>query len=207
MDEDTIKKIASFYDTRYDEFGNTIKSVGWGNKETQELRFKVLSEIGDLEGTSVCDLGSGFGDMYHYLTGHFKGVQYTGIDISERLLSQARLSCPQGNFVYRDILSKPLNREYDYILCSGALNLKIEDHEQFVEQMLTIMFQGCRRGVAINFLSTYVDFQVERNFHFSPEKALTLGKKLTRYVALRHEYPLYEFTLYLYREPQSCNAS
>jgi hypothetical protein len=57
------------------------------------------------------------------------------------------------------------------------------------------------KGVAVNFLSSYVDYELDRNFHFAPEKAFSLAKKLTRFVTLRHDYPLYEFTLYLYHTP------
>ena len=61
------KAIVDFYEARLDEFGYDVRSVGWGNKGSQDLRFKILSDIGDLTNNSVCDLGCGFGDLYLYL--------------------------------------------------------------------------------------------------------------------------------------------
>ncbi len=39
----------------------------WSTKEMQELRFKVLADIGIQSGDSVLDVGCGFGDLLGYL--------------------------------------------------------------------------------------------------------------------------------------------
>ena len=92
-------------------------------------------------------------------------------------------------------------RKFDYVLSSGALSFKMDNHEEYIGKMLGKMMEISLKGVAVNFLSSYVDYQLEKNFHFSPEKAFSLAKNLTKYVSIRHDYPLYEFTLYLYRKP------
>ena len=37
-----------FYDNRVSIHGTSYKSLNWGSKESQNLRFKILTTIGDL---------------------------------------------------------------------------------------------------------------------------------------------------------------
>lgn len=194
------KRLLDLYENRYDKFGYDIKTVGWGNIESQRVRFKILSDIADLSGCSICDLGCGFGDLYSYLIERFKNVDYLGIDLSEKLIHEARIRYPEAFFKVNDILKSPLKKRFDYVLSSGALSFKVDNHEKYVKRMLEAMMTISRKGVAVNFLSSYVDYKVAKNFHFSPEKAFKLGYKLTRFITIRHDYPLYEFTMYLYHQ-------
>ncbi len=192
-------QLIKFYGERYDQYGNNVKSVGWGDKESQALRFKILSEIGDLSNSSICDFGCGFGDLYDFLVKKFSNIHYTGIDISPKLIEEAKRQHPDLTFILGDILINPPVRTYDYILASGTLSFKMENHEAYVYDNLKALFEICEKGVAVNFLSSYVDYQLDKNFHFSPEDAFKMGRNLTRFVSVRHDYPLYEFTLYLYK--------
>lgn len=193
-----INSLKDFYNNRYDEYGNDLKSVGWGSMKSQKLRFKVLSEIADLNGAKICDVGCGFGDLYPYLNKRFKNIKYIGIDISEKLICQAQARYPGVHFLMEDILQSKREREFDYVFASGTLSYKMKKHLEYVEAMLTAMLKMAKKGVAVNFLSSYVDYRLDKNFHFAPKEALTMGKGLARYVTIRHDYPLYEFTMYLY---------
>ncbi len=201
MKFDDKQKLINLYEDRYDQFGYDVKSIGWGNIESQQLRFRILAEIADLSNCRICDFGCGFGDLYLYLTERFTNIDYVGIDLSVKLIEEAKRRYPQAAFEVRDILENPLKKKFDYMLASGTLSFKLKNHEKYVEKILTAMIKASKKGVGVNFLSSYVDYELEKNFHFSPEKAFTLAKKLTKYVTIRHDYPLYEFTLYLY---QSC---
>ena len=57
----------AFYFNNYQQFGYSVKSLGWGSTESQEKRFKALSEVGIDNGDRVLDVGCGFGDLYFYL--------------------------------------------------------------------------------------------------------------------------------------------
>ena len=197
------KALIQLYESRYIEMGYDVKTLGWGSLESQLLRFKVLSEIGDLSETSVCDIGCGFGDFYPYLLQSFRNVDYTGVDLGEKLIEEAGRRYPKAQFIVCDILQAPLNQTFDYVVCSGALNYRIEDNKSYILEMLEMMFKLSTRGVAVNFLSSYVDYKSGKNYHLSPETAFKMGQKLSRYVAIRHDYPLYEYTLYIYRNPIS----
>jgi len=192
------KRVIDFYDSRFDQFGNDVRSLGWGDVESQRLRFKILTQIADLSGRRICDLGCGFGDLSAYLREHFKDVDYLGVDLSSKLIGEARRRYPGIPFEVRDILEEPFQEKYDYVLSSGALSFKMKNHEHYIECMLNAMMAMSKKGVAVNFLSSYADYQLDKNFHLSPEKAIKIGRTLTPFITIRHDYPLYEFTMYLY---------
>lgn len=193
------KAVIRRYAERYKEFGYHYKTVGWGNRESQLLRFRILSEIGDLNGAEIVDVGCGFGDLYSYLTQRFCGIRYTGIDIVRELIQKGQGLYPKANFIVQDILKEDFKLEADFYLLSGALNIKLRENLKFTEAMIKKMFQCSRKGTGINFLSKYVDYEQEKDFHHSPQAVLTFAKGLTKFVTLRHDYPLWEFTVYLYK--------
>lgn len=197
--------ISNLYDARVGEDLPDYKKVGWGSKESQELRFQILSGIGLKENYSVLDVGCGLGDLFDFLTkGNPSLEQYLGIDISKNLLAEAEkryVNEPKAKFSLTDIedLTSKQN-SFDYVFMSGALNLKMkEDNWNYATEVVRSMFDICKVGLACNFLSSYVDYSHDKDFHYEPERMFSFARSLTKRVALRHDYPLYEFTLYLYK--------
>ena len=201
LSPEEISKIRHLYEERLKKFGHNPKSVGWGSTEDQLLRFKVLSEIGDLKNTSIIDIGCGLGDLYKFLKGCFDNISYLGIDISPKLIEKAReiYEAEGAEFLHVDILDDSFKREADYFLLSGALNFRVKDNLLLAKNVIKKMFLLARRGVACNFLSRYVDYETEKNFHYSPEEIFSISKKISKYLTIRHDYPLWEFTVYLYK--------
>ena len=55
----------------------TSGALGWKSDENQNIRFEILSQIGDMSGLSVLDLGCGHGDLCGYLGRKYSDiVQY-----------------------------------------------------------------------------------------------------------------------------------
>ncbi|MBU0679620.1 MAG: class I SAM-dependent methyltransferase [Verrucomicrobia bacterium] len=189
------------YNKRISEMGPTVQAIGWGDERQQKLRFAVLTAMGEMNGRSILDVGCGFGDMIDYLKNRGLDVEYTGVDINPAILEVARERHPDARFECRDIVTAPFDEQFDYVFQSGAFNHRVEDNREFVWSMMQEMYRLCRRGMAFNLLTSYVDYQDDSLFYFRPEDYLPLAKKLSRYVTLRHDYPLYEFTLQIFREP------
>jgi len=202
MQEKEKNALVKLYEERFKELGEDVRTLGWKNREEQTLRFKMLCEVGDLRNSSVCDVGCGFGDLLDYLRSTAGEVKYTGIDIVPSLLERARQKHPESSFYCLNLVEEPFEEEHDYFLLSGSLSYKIIDNLAFAERMIERMFRLARKGVAVNFLSTYVNFQHERNYHYAPEEMFRFAKRLSRWVRMRHDYPLWEFTLYLFKEAQ-----
>jgi len=197
---DETSDIIKLYHDRYEKDGYQVSTVGWKNIEEQILRFKILCDISDLTGASICDIGCGFGDLIPYLKRRFSDFTYVGVDISEKLIQKASQLHPGYSFRNIDILDSSFVDKFDYFLLSGALSYRIKDNMSLMQKMLSKMFLLSNKGVAVNFLSSYVNYQHIRNFHYEPEKVFSFSKSLTKSVTLRHDYPLWEFTVFLYRE-------
>lgn len=82
---------------------------------------------------------------------------------------------------------------------SGVLNHGLKDNEGTARALLKEMYRVCRLGVAFNLTTDYVDYRDEYLYYYSPEEVFSFCRSLSRFVTLRHDYPLYEFTVYIYR--------
>ena len=200
MDSEEKRRAISRYDQRLSELGPTVQALGWRDRPQQDLRFRVLADIDSLVGKSVLDVGCGYGDLLDYLVARGERPGYVGVDINSRLLDIARKRHPGVRFEQRDILLDVPSERFDYVVESGVLNHKSKDNETFARDLLTAMYGLCARGVAANMMGDYVDYQEERLHYYSPEAMFRFAKSLSQYVVLRQDYPLYEFTLYIYKQ-------
>lgn len=193
----TIKR----FEERFSQFGYSPKAMGWRDKKQQELRFKILVQIGGLNGSSILDVGCGFGDLYGYLRKKNLRVKYTGVDISPKLIEKAKQLYPGANFKVKDIISDSYHKRFDYIFASGMFNWRIGNNKRYTKDMVSKMFSLCRKGVAVNMMTTYVDYKDDYLYYYDPKEILDYCKSLSRFVAIRHDYPLYEFTVYILKKP------
>lgn len=71
--------------------------------------------------------------------------------------------------------------------------------------MLMKMFELCNKGVAANFVSSYVDFRNENLYYAKPEEIFSFCKTLSRRMVLRHDYMPFEFCIYIYKDDRINN--
>ena len=194
--EDIIKR----YTERFERLGHTVGALGSGTDEHQTIRYRVLSEIADLSGQHVLDVGCGFGGFFDYCRHYDQPLAYTGIDIVPALLDAARLKHPTGKFLEMDILESPDDLEFDFVVSSQGFNnrFKYSDNWKLMQEVIAKCFKIAGKGVAIDMMSSYVDFEEENLYYYNPGLVLDFAKKLTKRVTIRHDYPLFEFCLYMY---------
>jgi SAM-dependent methyltransferase len=203
MKTEDKENLLNLYQGRYAEIGHDVRTLGWHAREDQWLRFKILCDMADMSGASICDVGCGYGDLATYLSTRFQDVSYTGVDISPLFLNRAKELHPEHEFHNVDIVDQDFSLRADYFLLSGAMNFRVDDNMGLTTGMMRKMFELADQGIGINFLSTYVNYEKPHNFHHSPEEMFAFARTLTKWVTVRHDYPLWEFTLYLYKEPRA----
>ena len=189
---------AELYNKRFDDYGNDIKTVGWGSKKDQYLRFDVLFRNINPTGKKILDVGCGLGHIINYLDEKTLGnYDYTGIDIAEKLITEAKKNyqSKNRNFFVSDIFS--LEQNFDIIIMSGALSYKTDGIINYAYKSLKRMFELSNEHVCVNFLSKYVDFELDKNQHYFPEDIFKETKKYCKKINLINDYPLYEFTIQL----------
>ena len=205
--EAALDGVARLYGRSLGDHGLTSKGVGWKTEGEQLLRFEKLCAVldrrggdGGAQGVSVNDLGCGYGAMFRYLDGLLGArlAAYHGYDISDEMLSAARRSVadPRAEFVK----AGRAVREADYSFVSGTFNVKQGASDEvwaaYVREMILNLAAHSRRGFAFNVLSTYVDWKQENLYYADPLAFFDFCKReVSPYVALLHDYPLYEWTI------------
>ncbi len=194
--------VKGFFEARFDRYGDSHRTLDWSEKG-QRVRFRVLAEVGDLSGARVLDLGSGLGHLYEYLKARHPDVRYTGYDFSERFVKVARSKYPDATFEVHDVLRERIAGKFDFVLCSGIHNLETGSNDADMIRLLGKAWKATRKAVAFNMLSAQSDLVDSGRHHYNPSRMASAALRLTPYVVLRHDYLPHDFTLYLYREPQS----
>ena len=196
-------KAKDIWDGQVEKFGDSFKALAYGSKETQNRKFQILTEVGDLRNKSVLDVGCGFGDLYDFLNEKGIEVEYFGVDISPKMIDIARKKRPQLKFETYDILETSDKEKYDYVLSTGFNCFKTGNNEILEKLMIKRMFELCKVGVAVGLQSRYYpNYDPKGPGYCSPPEELFeyCMKDVTRWVSLRHDYMPHDFTLYLYRK-------
>jgi hypothetical protein len=202
-DEDK-KKTIDRYRKRFADFGYSQKSVGWGEKGKQELRFAVLADYWNLKGMRILDIGAGFGDLYKFLSPH--GIRaYHGIELVEDLAAKGRElfgQNPNFRLSVGDFSQLQLSEEYDICFVSGLFNFKLVNgnNYEFISDTMTKALGACKVGLAANFITDRVDYHEELIFNSKPEKILEIALGLSRNVLLRNDYFPFEFSIFINKD-------
>lgn len=187
-----------YYAARLRQFGyRDPRGLGWRSLESQQERFKILTEIGNLHNQSLLDEGCGVGDLYPFLRDQFPTVQYLGIDINPDAIAAAKEKYPDGDFEVGDFLE--YSGEYvDYVFSSGALTFRIDNYEEVYKDQIRKMYEISRIGVAFNVLDSRVILEDDEYVGYDPTEMYQFCHTLTPKIVLRHDYSDEDFTLYLY---------
>ena len=200
--------------------GATPLGVDWPNGRDLAERFNVQLQIlsavpAGAAPPTLLDLGCGPGLLLDYLvaTGRQNAVDYRGIDISPAMIALGRERWPGKPFEARDIITHPLPPEsVDVVIMNGVLTerqgIPKEQMVAMAEALLGAAFRAARYGVAFNAMSRHVDWERDDLFHWGfDEAAAFLRRDLTRHIAFRADYGLYEFTAFAWRHAQRSPVS
>ena len=184
--------------------GDSPEASQYSNRETQEKRFEILVQIGDLEGKKILDFGCGTGHLATYLKKQGIKSIYTGVDIVEELFQIARQKHPEHTFCRFSDIS---NEKFDYVIISGVFNNKIDDNRSFYRNTIQQCFSLSLKGLAFNMMSFYVDFFDPELFYEKPEVVFKFIKQnISPYITIRNDYQIkdgvipFEFATYVYKK-------
>ena len=180
------------------------------SKEHAELRYRVMLDvIRDPRDEEVTLLDFGCGPSYlldYMLEQRIAGVKYSGLDLSPKFLALSRSKHPSVTYYELDVLEDPqLLPEFDYIIINSVFTYKgmLSHHEMLAywQDVLRILFTKARRAIAFDVISTQVDWERDDLFHLPlGELASFLDSHLSRHFTVRHDYGMFEYTAYVYRE-------
>jgi len=197
-DTKVFKKISIYYDQLVNQYGHSPQACDYGNPLSQQTKFRTLSEVMDLTGKTVHDVGCGMGDFADYLTGRFRDVTYSGIDISPKMVETARQAHPSLNIRLGNIIKDDVGR-FDVITANGIFYLLGTEAPALMKKIVARMYTMSLQAVAFNSLSSWAQDKKEGEFYADPLETTEFCRKLTPWVVLRHDYHHRDFTVYLYR--------
>jgi len=198
------RSVVSHYEARLREHGATARGMDWKDEESQRLRFSMLCGVADLSGRSVYEVGTGAAHLCTYLQQEHNTAIYSGCDLSAEMVEAARGLHPGAEIELRDILlDRPAHR-YDFVMSSGVFHVKLAtadaEWRDYTFDVIRQMYAMCNVAIAFNLMTDQVDFRADELFYAHPGETLDFCRReLSRFVTLHHDYPLYEFTTYVYR--------
>ncbi len=208
-----MNDLTKHYQELFSKYGDDSRALQHADEESQTNRFKeLLKEIPQDKKASFIDFGCGLGHLANYLDEKELISDYHGIDIVPEFIEHAAKKFSQKeniNFHLLNILKdEPQFSPVDYVLVSGTYNNKMDNNEEFLFSSLEKLFKLTKKTMAINLLSSYVDYKDDSLFYIDPKEVFDFAKKLTPLVTLRHDYSLkegsfpYEYTVHFHKRGQ-----
>ena len=201
-----LAKIDAYYSGKLRDFGPTPRGVDWNSEQSQRLRFEQLDRLLPQDETfTLLDYGCGYGAFLDFLRARNAAAIYTGFDVSQSMIETARTlhgAADRAEFTANETEL----REVDYVVASGIFSVKMdvatEDWERYVLATIERMDALGRKGFAFNLLTSYSDPERMRPdlYYARPDRYFDVCEGYSRWVALLHDYQLYEFTL-IVRKP------
>ena len=190
-------------------YGDSYSGIGRFKEEQALLSYQTMLDLThpnrDKEIT-LLDFGCGLSHFYAYIKeSGLNNIRYHGLDISEEFLAVSRQKYPGNQYYQINVLEDDSKLpQFDYIIMNGIFtqkcDLSYDAMWEYFTALLSRVFNHSRIALAFNVHSKIVDWEREDLFHvpFDP-LAKFLSNYLTRNFTIRHDYRLYEYTVYVYR--------
>lgn len=206
MSDRLHRQVREYYEGKLKAHGTTPPGVDWNSQASQELRFEQLSALwADELQASILDFGCGYGAMLPWLRARGHTGPYVGFDLSPEMIRVARAAA-SGLHNWTFTTDRSTLGPADFVVASGIFNVKLETPEREWHHYLLATIDDlatlCRRGFAFNALTSYSDVDRRRaDLYYADGLELFdyCKQRHSRFVALLHDYPLYEFTLLVRR--------
>lgn len=203
------QSIVEFCERRLAEYGDSAAGVGW-NAEDADIRYRVMLElIRDARPCSMLDFGCGVSHLLEYIRRNsIEGIDYHGLDVSQPFIELSRRKFPGTTYYSIDLLhgdAAALPR-FDYVVMNGIFTYKGDmPHARmfdYCRAQIEAVFRHAIVGLAFNAITPQVDWTRDDLFHLPLDPVMEwLARNVSRHIVVRHDYGLYEYTVYVYREP------
>ena len=188
-----------------DRLINDPQTVGWASTSEQILLFTLLTAYYD-QSESILDVGCGRGDLFGFIQEKYNttSIDYTGVDYNPNITNIATRKFNDINVISIDILDLDVNKTYDWVVASGAFNLKdCDDMFTYACTVVDKMIQHAQKGVAFNILTNLPDDLDDetKNIFYVHDSSKWLDYLIRTYtrVALRADYMLGDCTFYIFK--------
>lgn len=204
------QKMREHYSNVFDKFGANIQGVDWGGENDEKklkLRYQKMLEVvkhTDMtDSITILDVGCGYGGWLQYALEKGYSFRYTGIDVCENMIRYASSNNEKGSFICGDIFEYESEQKYDFVICNGILTQKfgisIKEMDEYARALIKRMWDFSVQGIVFNVMKSQVDFMNKNLYYKSPLEIMGYCMTLTDKFVIDCYYPLYEYSVYLYK--------
>lgn len=202
--------IIDHYEACLARHGDSHLGVDWPNKQDAEKRYAVMLNVisEPRAGLTLLDFGCGASHLYDFLRqSRFSDITYYGLDVSPAFYELSRNKYPENTYYCLDVVAEPEKLpKFDYVVMNGVFtekcDLEFDEMLAYFKQVLRAVFPKVRCGLAFNVMSKAVDWERDDLFHLPLDTLVDfLTKELSRHFVIHNDYGLYEYTVYVYKEP------
>ncbi len=153
-----MKNIQELYDaaaSRYDDIYNSKENHKIIKAENKVL-IDCLPPAAYAQNKTVLDCGAGTGLFLDLFREEIKPYNYLGLDISEKMLSQAKAKHKQYKFLHKDFMSYSDENKYDLVTSLFSIT------DYCGEEGFIKLFDYIKKGgfLYVTFLNSSVDYEV-----------------------------------------------
>ena len=189
------------FDEYYSRQSSRNLYVCSANRNGQLLRFRVISEVGDLSNKSILDVGCGLGEFYYFCRNNgtiFK--KYFGIDLNPKVVKQASEYFPELNILHMDVMENNFNsNKFDYVIASLLFCFETENWDERMQSLIKEMFRISKIGVAMNFLRWRKEGRNSQSHYVKYDNIIKIIECHTNSYTIRANYKKNDFTVYMYK--------
>ena len=172
------------------------------SKISHVKRFNKMLELGDFNGKRLLDVGCGVAGFYGFLKERGIDVHYTGVDINPKMIDAARESYPHlhDRLFVHDIIEKPLDETFDYVISVGPLNLRFAGslNMDLTRRMIQAMYKAATTGIAISMTSSLTKKPHPDTFYYDPAEVMRETMEFCGNVRLDHTFLPHDFVIFCY---------
>ena len=181
------KKMKDHHFEIFEKFGANVQGVDWGkamDEDKLELRYSKMLELisrgNEMNNNpSILDVGC------------------------ENMIDYALKNNENGTFICGDIFEYEPNKNYDFLICNGILTQKLDTNirkmDEHAIKLINKMWDLSNIGIVFNLMKSQVDFMVDHLYYKSPLEVMGYCMTLTDKFIIDSSYPLYEYSVYLYK--------
>ncbi|MBI5635260.1 MAG: class I SAM-dependent methyltransferase [Nitrospirae bacterium] len=199
--QSTHDQTVAFFSDLSAKHGISPAGVGWSTR-SQIRRFEEVLKLGPLQGSTLLDVGCGYGDLFRFLKDKGIQVDYTGYDITAAMITIAKHQHPEiaDRFHLVDILTEDIIERYDYIVANGVLNLIYGNNVAVMARLIQRIYEACTIGILVTMTSALTQRPKQGIFYYDPVEILCRISPLCQNLVLDHSYLPHDFALFCYRK-------
>ena len=172
--------IKSYYEANMGKGLPDYSVLGWESEEAQRLRFEILVDSVDLTGKSLLDVGCAMGSLLEYLKEKDIRCRYTGVDILQSMIDEAKRKKLDGEFFCADLFQNNIfeKKSFDVLYASGIFNLNLDNNLEFLHDAMQQFCELTRETVVFNLLHIGSPDKEDTYYYYRPEEVHHLAEGL-----------------------------